>query len=104
LMNYKKISHGQAVAYGMIMAAKLAFMTNKIDKDYYDLIVSLVNKFKLVDFKLKFKKEQLEEFKSLMLQDKKVNNGKVNLLLPVSCSAVELFDNIDLPSIGALLP
>ena len=52
------------------------------------------------DKKLKFKNEDII---SLMTHDKKVENSKINLLLPIAPAEVALFDNIDLLSIEASL-
>lgn len=104
LTNYKTISHGQAVAYGMKMASKLSYLNNKIDKDYSDKICFLIDKFELTVKQLNFNKTQCKKFIDLMMQDKKVLNAKINLLLPTGYCQVGLFDNIDLPSIEALLP
>jgi len=100
LSKYKKISHGEAVAHGIKHASKLAVMKNLITNDYYKEIISILEKFSLIDKKIKFKKEDIIE---LMFQDKKIENGNINLLLPVAPAEVELFDNIDLPSIEASL-
>ena len=104
LTGYNLISHGQAVAYGIKMASKLACANNLIDNGYYERINLLIDKFHLADEKLELNKDQLNDFISLMTQDKKVQDGKINLLLPVGYAQVGLFDSIDLPSIEALLP
>ena len=67
-----------------------------IDRDYYDKIIYLIDKFQLTKKNIKFKPEQII---SLMFQDKKVQDGKINLILPTKFAEVELFDNIDLPSL-----
>ena len=100
LSNYKKISHGEAVAHGIKYASKLGVIKNLINTNYYNEIISLLEKFKLINKKIKFKKEDII---NLMKQDKKVENAKLNLLLPVDLAQVALFDNIDLPSIEASL-
>lgn len=100
LSNYKGISHGQAVAYGMKYATKLALSLSKIDKTYAEKINSLIDKFELANKPLKFKSDKIV---NLMKQDKKVIDNKINLLLPVADFEVALFDNIDLPSIEASL-
>jgi len=92
--NYKKYSHGEAVAYGIKYASKLALDLRYITRDYYDKIIYLLEKFKLVNKKNKFKADKVIE---LMHQDKKVIDGKINLILPVNYSEVELFDNISSP-------
>ncbi|MBQ2984021.1 MAG: 3-dehydroquinate synthase [Candidatus Gastranaerophilales bacterium] len=101
LAKYKNISHGKAVSWGIAMASNLAKNIGKIDENYYKQIVSLLEKFELLDKKIKFPKNKIVD---LMFQDKKVENKKINLLLPVGFAQVELFDNIDLPSIKDCLP
>ena len=93
---YKKFSHGEAVAYGIKYASKLALNLRYIDRDYYDKIVYLIDKFQLTKKNVKFKPELVV---SLMFQDKKVQDGKINLILPTKFAEVELFDNIDLISL-----
>lgn len=100
LSNYKRISHGEAVAHGIKYASKLAVIKNLITNEYYEQIINLLNKYDLINKPIKFKKEDII---NLMKQDKKVENSKINLLVPVEMAKVELFDNIDLPSIEASL-
>ena len=101
LSNYKKISHGKAVAHGIKIASDMAFKLNKIDKNYYQKIVFLLNKFELLDKKLKFDKKK---FVKLMEQDKKVENKKINLLLPIGFQIVEQVDSIEAPFVEAFVP
>ncbi|MBR5304790.1 MAG: 3-dehydroquinate synthase [Candidatus Gastranaerophilales bacterium] len=100
LSNYKGLSHGEAVAHGIKYASKLAMIKGIINEDYYNQIVLLLKKYELINKKLKFKKEEVVK---LMMHDKKVENSKINLLLPIAPSEVALFDNIDSPSIEASL-
>lgn len=100
LSNYKGISHGEAVAFGIKYASKLALIKNLINEDYYNQIISLLEKYELTNKKIKFEKDKMLE---LMTHDKKVENSKINLLLPIGLAEVGLFDNIDLPSIEASL-
>ena len=101
LSNYKNISHGEAVALGMEIAFKVAKMQGLIDEDYFNYAISLMNNFSLLEKKRKFNKKK---FLELMLQDKKVENKKINLLLPTSYLQVGLFDNISEPLLEACLP
>ena len=101
LSNYKGLSHGQAVSIGIQCAAKLSYNLNMIDSGCYQQIVSLLNKFELINKKLNFPKESII---NLMKQDKKVIDGKINLLVPTALGQVELFDNIDLRALEASLP
>ncbi len=101
LTNYKKVSHGQAVAYGMKMANTLALKLEKIDEQYYKRINFLIDKFDLTKKKMKFNKKKFIE---LMKQDKKVENAKINLLIPSGFQTVELIHNIEEPFVAASLP
>ncbi|MBR2069536.1 MAG: 3-dehydroquinate synthase [Candidatus Gastranaerophilales bacterium] len=101
LSNYKKISHGEAVSWGMQCASKLGYNLEKIDKAYFDEIIYLINKFGLIEHKINYKKEAII---NLMKQDKKVEKGRINLLIPVRQAEVELFDNIDLHAVEVSLP
>ena len=100
LSKYKGISHGEAVAYGIRYASKLSFSLKKIDEDYYKLINKVLDNFGLATKRLKYPPKKII---NLMQNDKKVSNQKINLLLPTSPAAVELFDNIDLLSQEACL-
>ena len=100
LSNYKKMTHGEAVAYGIKYASKLGLDLGKINKEYYDKIISLIDKFGLAPNKLNFNKKDIIE---KMKQDKKVQDKKINLLVPVRSFEVELFDNIEEPLIEASL-
>jgi len=101
LSNYKNISHGEAVALGMKIAGKVAQRSNLIDEKYYQKINFLIDKYNLADLKIKFNKKKFIE---LMFRDKKVENQRINLLLPVDYLQVGLFDNISVPLIEACLP
>ncbi len=101
LSNYKGLSHGEAVAYGINCAFKLALKENMIDEVYFKKAEFLLNKFKLINKPLNFKKEKVIE---IMKQDKKVLDSKINLILPSGYLQVGLFDNIEEPSFEACLP
>ncbi len=101
LSNYKGMCHGEAVAYGMKCAFKLAKEKEFIDEEYYKKALCVIDKFKLTTKELKFKKEQII---NLMKQDKKVLDNKINLILPVESALVEIFDNIEEPFVEACLP
>ncbi len=98
LSNYKNISHGEAVAFGMRFASKLSHNLKLIDDDYYKKIIFLLDKFGLAVKKIKYNPKDIIK---LMSNDKKVLDNKVNLLLPTSPAVVELFDNINQPSLEA---
>lgn len=101
LSNYKKISHGEAVAQGMKCAFKLGYDLKKIDEEYFEKANILIDKFDIIQNKFNFKKSAII---NAMKQDKKVQDSKINLLVPTAPAVVELFDNISEPSLEASLP
>lgn len=88
ITNYKKYTHGEAVAMGMVFAIHLAFKKGLISQEYKNEGLELIAKYKLIDKYPKFNTAKLVE---LMLLDKKVQDGKINFVLPVQKSKVECF-------------
>lgn len=79
LNNYANdLNHGEAIAIGMALAAKIS---NKIgdlnDKDYKNIILHL----KKANLPIYDKKINYSKFYNLMLNDKKNTNNKINLIL-----------------------
>lgn len=93
LTNYKKYTHGEAVAIGMRMAFKLAKEMNLIDDSYFNLAIKLLSEFDL-DYKLEID-ANVEEFIDSMQHDKKVENSKIRFVLPISFQNVNIFENVD---------
>lgn len=89
ITNYKKYTHGEAVAIGMIFAINLAFKKELISKDYNNESVALIDKFKLIKKMPKFNNKKLVK---LMESDKKVEDGKINFILPSSKAYVNSFE------------
>lgn len=86
ITNYTKYTHGEAIAIGMIFAINLAFKKGLISKDYMDEGLQLINKYKLVEKMPKFNSKKMIEF---MKSDKKVEDGKINFILPTKKAMVE---------------
>lgn len=86
--NYKKYTHGEAVAIGMIFAFKLAFKKGLIEEDYKNSAIELISKYKLVGKMPHFDNSKMFE---LMKSDKKVSDGNVNFILPTQKFAVDSF-------------
>lgn len=89
ITNYKKYTHGEAVAIGMIFAISLAFKKSLISQDYKNEGLELIKKYNLVK-----KTPQFNQLKliNLMKSDKKVEDGKIKFILPSSNLSVECFD------------
>jgi 3-dehydroquinate synthase len=100
LTNYQKYTHGEAVAFGMKFSIILAFKRDLISEDYKDRALALLDKYSLVEKRPKISPKKIIE---LMKQDKKVENGKINFILPFSKSHVACYDDITSEEIKAAL-
>ncbi len=76
--NYKNITHGAAITLGMVIASKLSFYEGHI-KDYQlDNIINLIESLGLNTNHSKYNYSKLKKY---MASDKKVKDGKLNLIL-----------------------
>lgn len=100
ITNYKKYTHGEAVAYGTVFALKLAFTRNLIDENYLNQSLALLQKYSLLAKIPEFAPDKLID---LMTLDKKVEDGKIKFILPVSKSTVESFNDIKVSEIKTAL-
>jgi len=76
--NYKNITHGAAITLGMVMASKLSFFEGHINNYQLDNIVNLIDSLGLNTDHSKYKYSQLKQY---FLSDKKIKDGKLNLIL-----------------------
>ena len=93
LTHYEKYTHGEAVSVGMKLVFDLAYSLKLINDEYYQNSVDLINDYDLLsyvsdDF-------DAEEFYSAMSSDKKVDNKKINFILPIKEREVCIKNNID---------
>lgn len=88
ITNYKKFTHGEAVAMGMEFAINLAFKKEIITEEYKNSSLELIKKYELIKSTPKF---NLKKIVFLMQVDKKVEDGKINFILPTHKSAVNSF-------------
>ncbi|MCX4274966.1 MAG: 3-dehydroquinate synthase [Candidatus Gastranaerophilales bacterium] len=97
ITNYKKYTHGEAVAAGMVMAFQTALKRNLINEDYFHDAVQLISNYGLISESMKnFNKEKMFD---AMKSDKKVSHSKIKLVLPVKPLEVQLFDDTEAPLI-----
>lgn len=89
ITDYKKFTHGEAIAIGMVFAINLALKKGLITEEYKNQSLALIDKYKLIK---KFPKFNSKKMIDLMQSDKKVQNGKIIFILPTQKSAVECFD------------
>jgi 3-dehydroquinate synthase len=89
--NYGVLLHGEAVAIGMMCAARLAHALGRIPQDIVDRQKAL-----LAGLQLPVAVPQLDHAKVLtaMQQDKKVEHGRLRFVLPARLGHVELVGNL----------
>ncbi|MBT3982455.1 MAG: 3-dehydroquinate synthase [Bacteriovoracaceae bacterium] len=75
---YKKFSHGEAVMWGMIFAAKLSYQRGRIQKKEYLEISTFINSFKLKPLPVDWNFQSLYK---ILLKDKKNKDGIVHFVL-----------------------
>jgi 3-dehydroquinate synthase len=95
-MNSKyEISHGESVFYGMKAACYISMKANKLSKNEYNYIINFLNIIP-INWDIKFDDEKIY---SLMNYDKKIKNGKINLILLDSIGVSYISDAISEESI-----
>ncbi|MDB2411737.1 3-dehydroquinate synthase [Gammaproteobacteria bacterium] len=75
---YKKILHGEAVAKGMKIASKISYLENLISEKDHKKVIALLEMF---EFDLSINQYNYEELKPYILRDKKIKEGRLNLVL-----------------------
>ena len=75
--NYKNILHGEAVAIGMRMASKMSTLEGHLSEKAYKKII---NVFDALGFS-KNTSGNYSDLKKFIMNDKKVKNGSINLIL-----------------------
>ena len=85
--NFEKYRHGEAVALGIVMALRLAESLQMINKSEVEAVLSLMQKWGLP---LSFSSEYVEGVLKFIHDDKKVENGQVQYILPTGIGKVEV--------------
>jgi len=88
------ISHGEAVAIGMVAAARISHDMGILNPGELDRLEKLIEKAGLPT---KVPKLDLERLVSAMKHDKKVQQGKVRFILPRCLGEVFISDEVSLP-------
>ncbi|VFP81637.1 3-dehydroquinate synthase [Buchnera aphidicola] len=90
---YGKWLHGDAVSVGIIMASYLSFQLNILKEDDLFRIIKIFHNIGLPTTGPKNMKPN--DYLFLMLRDKKVLNGVIRLILPITIGKVKIFSSID---------
>lgn len=100
LTEYKKFTHGQAVAIGMVYAAQLAARTGMINDQDAKRITDLIKNYGLPVYYGDLIPQEIVE---RMYLDKKNTGGKITLVLPAAIGSSEIVNAIDPALIEAVL-
>ena len=87
LLGYGEILHGEAVAVGMTVAARLAVRLGMFDQESADRQLALLKAFNLPTAAPQLDPERVID---VMMRDKKVSHGKLRVILPNCIGKVEL--------------
>lgn len=84
--------HGEAVGAGMVMAAKTSLLQQMISQADYDRMVALILAAELPVAPPQ--EMSFETFMSHMMRDKKVQQGKLRLVLPESVGRSDIYSSV----------
>jgi len=98
--NYGRFLHGEAVAIGMMCAARLAESMGRIDQQLISRQAALLTACNLP---LSVTDIDPESLLAAMQHDKKVEHGKLRFVLPTKMGHVELVDDVSMDLVRAAL-
>ena len=100
LCGYGELLHGEAVAIGMLCAARLAERLGRIDGDVTrrqrDLLAAL-------GLPTELPKLDADRIMETMMRDKKVQHGRLRFVLPTAMGSVELVGDVDPADVRAAI-
>lgn len=91
-LDYKGITHGQAVVLGMKIMFNYALSAKLIDNIYQVNAFNLMDKLAPI---INLPKIDISKVKEGMIYDKKSENGKIQFVIPSSRREVQITDNVD---------
>ncbi|NIQ01692.1 MAG: 3-dehydroquinate synthase [Nitrospinaceae bacterium] len=101
LTDYSQYKHGEAVAIGMVYAARLSHQLGKCSAEVADRIQALVEKFQLPGAVPAFSSEQ---YIDTMYRDKKAHDKNIRFVLVRDIGTVEIVDKVSEADIVKALP
>ncbi|MCE5229594.1 3-dehydroquinate synthase [bacterium] len=96
LTGYHELRHGEAVAMGMVAACKLAARRKMISEGDAARVEKLIERAGLPTHMPTF---PIDEYWRAMGADKKVRDGKIRFVLPVSIGAVGIYNDITIEEV-----
>ena len=103
LCGYGELMHGEAVAIGMVYAARLAERRKLIDEKFSAAQSVLLEALGLPVCLPSTATLDVDQILDRMLLDKKVADGKLRFVLPTRLGSVQLMDNIPQADVKAVL-
>ncbi len=100
LTGYGKLLHGEAVAIGMHCAARLAEQLGRVDAA---LVRRQRELLEALGLSVQLPKLDRQQIVAAMMHDKKVEHGRLRLVLPRRLGSVELVDDVSEADIRAAL-
>ena len=97
---YGKLLHGEAVAIGMQMAARLAIDLGMCDEELLDRQTKLLV---AADLPITLESADANEMIPVMQRDKKVAHGKLRFILPTKIGSVDLVGDVDTAKVVAAI-
>ena len=90
--DFSRFTHGEAVAIGMKGIFFIALRLGKINEEYFNFAMELLNSFGL-SYSIP-KDVPAEKIIDALSYDKKVRNGKIRFVLPVGYGKVEISEDV----------
>ena len=103
LTGYGQLTHGEAVAIGMVHASQLAERRNLVDSAFTQRQIDLLSRFGLPTSLPEREGFSPDDVLSRMRLDKKNVAGKLRFILPTRMGEVRLFDDIPEDDVRAVL-
>tara|TARA_S200000501_G_C20787852_1_gene728077 strand:- start:170 stop:1240 length:1071 start_codon:yes stop_codon:yes gene_type:complete len=97
LGKYRKILHGEAIAKGMLIAAKISYLENILSKK--DLLIAQ-SLLKAYAFDLSISQYKYISLKPYIFRDKKIKAGKLNLVLLNGLSKAVVTNSFNLTNLS----
>lgn len=89
---YAKYLHGECVAFGMVMANRLALSLDLIDQSEFERVNNLLSKYGL---DLIYKVNNVEQFYEGFFLDKKSFYGKITFILPNKIGGYKISNDVE---------
>lgn len=97
--HYKKYTHGEAIALGMVGVFKMSLDKNLIEKDYFDEAINLLKNYEILPKMPSVLFCSFSKIAKATQNDKKVKNSKIRFIIPKKQGIVNITDEFTLEDI-----